>query len=416
MENMKRKDPTKEVGSTIDSGHEARKEILDSGRSGRRNVAVNEIRRRDLMVAAVASAAAAGSAEAQAPRERATVARSEAGPMDDILLKDYRPESSLVVPETHVPKAKFPAIDVHSHTYARTPDEVAEWVRTMDEAGVELTVVLTGATGENFDRLADRFVKPYPTRFQVYCGIERTNIDAPDYPQRAAAELMRCYERGARGVGEVIDKGSGVARGRMLPRDRRLHVDDARLDPFWSQCAELSIPVNLHIADHPSCWKPPDERQERPPIFQRYNQYGRDVPLYEELLEKRDRLLAKHPKTIFIACHLSNQGNDLASLSKVLDRFPNLYLDLSARAYEVGRQPRTAAKFLARYKDRVLFGTDQSLRKEMYEAWWRLYETGDEFMPGPSWWRHYGLELPDSVLQPFYRDNAKRLMNWEKLA
>jgi predicted TIM-barrel fold metal-dependent hydrolase len=364
------------------------------------------------LIAAAGVAAAARTSQAQTPLQGAS--QPENGPMDKVLLKDYRPETSLVVPQTQVPKAKFPAIDVHSHTYARTPAEVAQWVRTMDQAGVELTVVLTGATGENFDRLADMFLKPHPSRFQLYCGIERTDIDASDYPRRAAAELERCFQRGARGVGEVSDKGSGLTRGEMLPRDRRLHVDDARLDPFWSKCAGLNIPVNLHIADHPSCWQPPDERQERSPGFQRFNQYGKDVPSYEELLAKRDHLLSKHPKTTFIACHLSNQGNDLASLSKVLDRFPNLYVDISARAYEVGRQPRTAAKFLAKYKDRVLFGTDQGLSKGMYEAWWRLFETADEFIPGPSWWRLYGLELPDSVLKPLYRDNAKKLLNWDR--
>jgi predicted TIM-barrel fold metal-dependent hydrolase len=371
---------------------------------------LSEIKRRDLMTA-IAAAGTASRAHAQAPRQ--STALPQAGPMDHVLLKDYRPESSLVVPETRVPKAKFPVIDVHSHVYASTPDEIARWVRMMDEAGVEHTLVLTGQTGENFDRLADIFVKPHPTRFQLYCGIERTNVEAPDYPQRAVAELERCYRKGARGVGEVSDKGSGLTRGPMLPRDKRLHVDDGRLDPFWSKCAALRIPVNLHIADHPSCWRPPDERQERTPGFQRYNQYGKDVPSYEELLQKRDRLLAKHAKTTFIACHLSNQGNDLASLSKVLDRFPNLYIDISARAYELGRQPRTAAKFLTRYKDRVLFGTDQALANTMYEAWWRLFETTDEFMRGPSWWRLYGLELPESVLKAMYRDNARRLLNWE---
>jgi predicted TIM-barrel fold metal-dependent hydrolase len=364
---------------------------------------LSEIKRRDLMVAAMAAAAAQNGAEAQ----------TERSPMDQVLLKDYRPETSLVVPVTRVPKAKFPVIDVHSHVYARTPEEISRWVRMMDESGVERTLVLTGQTGENFDRLTEMFVKPYPNRFQLYCGIQTTNAEAPDYPQRAVAELERCFKKGARGVGEVSDKGSGLTRGQQLPRDRRLHVDDARLDPFWSKCAELKIPINLHIADHPSCWRPPDARQERSPGFQRYNQYGRDVPTYEELLGKRDNLLSKHPKTTFIACHLSNQGNDLASLSKVLERFPNLYLDISARAYEVGRQPRAAAKFLTRYKDRVLFGTDQALANTMYEAWWRLFETADEFMPGPSWWRLYGLELPDSVLKSMYRDNARKLLNWE---
>src|SRR5262249_32441816 len=150
---------------------------------------------------------------------------------------------------------------------------------------------------------------------------------------------------------------------------------DARLGPFWKKCAELKIPVNVHMADHPSAWRPADNYQERSPGYQRYNQYGKDVPSYEEILGIRDRLMDSQPKTTFIACHFSNQGNDLASLSKVLDRFPNLYVDMSARTYEMGRQPRTAAKFLSRYQDRVMFGTDMGRDASMYRTWWRVLET-----------------------------------------
>ena len=41
--------------------------------------------------------------------------RVQPGPMDTVLLKDYAPESSVVVPETKVDKARFAVIDVHAH-------------------------------------------------------------------------------------------------------------------------------------------------------------------------------------------------------------------------------------------------------------------------------------------------------------
>jgi predicted TIM-barrel fold metal-dependent hydrolase len=299
--------------------------------------------------------------------------------------------------------------------YAKTPEEIAEWVRTMDEVGIETTVILTGATGAEFDKLAGLYLKPHPGRFQLYCGIERSGIDKPDYPERAAMELVRCYKQGARGVGELSDKGWGFTRDTTMARDKRLHPDDSRLDLFWSKCAELKLPVNIHVADHPSCWKPLDVYQERTPDYQHFNQYGKDVPSWEELIARRNRTLAKHPKTTFIACHLGNQGHDLASLGSELDRYPNLYVDISARDYEVGRAPRAALKFLTRYKDRVLFGTDMGRRKEMFTAWWRLFESTDEFMPGRIWWRYYGLELPPPVLQSLYRGNAKRILNWSTM-
>jgi uncharacterized protein len=358
--------------------------------------------------------------EAQPAQESKTVMKYgvpvKAGPMDSVLLKDYQPDSSLVVPETQVAKAKVPVIDIHTHDSmndVKTPEDVANWVKTMDEVGIETSVVFIDATGEAFDKKAEMFLK-YPTRFQVWCGLDTKDFDKADYSQRAAAEVERCYRKGARGVGELSDKGWGF-QSEKLPIDKRLHLDDPRLDAVWKKCAELKIPINIHVADHPSCWKPLGPKQERTPDFQAFSLYGKDVPSYEELLGRRDKLLARNPKTTFIFCHFSNQGNDLASLGKTLEKFPNFYVDLSARDYEIGREPRTAAKFLQKYSNRVLFGTDMGRDKAMYQGWWRLLETPDEYIPGRLWWRQYGLELPAPLLDKLYRGNAKKLLNWQKL-
>lgn len=334
------------------------------------------------------------------------------GPMDTVLLKDYQPESSLVVPENHPIRAKFPVIDVHSHMgqcKIKTAEDVAGWVRTMDEENIEKIVVFTGAVGEDFDKAVEVF-SAYPTRFQLWCSFDNKNIDDPDYSKRAVAELVRCYEKGARGLGEISDKGMGLQKD-PLPPEKRLHVDDPRMDPIWDKCAELGIPVNLHIADHPSCWRPLGPNWERSRDFQAFNLYGTDASSYEDLLAQREKMLAKHPKTTFILCHLSNQGNDTASLAKILDKYPNAYLDVSAREYEIGRQPRTMPKFLEKYRDRVIFGTDMGRDKEMYELWWRVLETPDEYMWGRAGWRLYGAELPDDTLKCLYRDTAMKVLN-----
>jgi predicted TIM-barrel fold metal-dependent hydrolase len=342
--------------------------------------------------------------------------RVQPGPMDTVLLKDYAPESSLMVPETRVAKARFPAIDAHAHSgqsQIRSAADVDAWVRSMDEVGVEVTVVFTGATGVEFDRQVDLFSR-HAKRFQLWCSLDTSEVDSPGFSERVVKELERCYRKGARGVGEITDKGSGIQRAN-LPREKRLHFDDARLAPLWEKCAELKLPVNVHIADHPSCWRPLGPQQERTPDFQHFNLFGKDVLSYEELLSTRGRLLARHPRTTFIACHLGNQGNDLKALAGALDRHPNLFVDISARDYEIGRAPRTAARFLSQYKDRVLFGTDMERAPAMYRSWWRLLETGDEYIPGRIWWRYYGLELPAPVLESLYRSNARRVLNWKPL-
>ena len=334
---------------------------------------------------------------------------SRPGPMDNMLLKDWAPRSLVLTSETFVEKARFPVIDCHLHIYGRTPEQVAGWVQTMDEVGIEKSVVLTGSTGEAFDNLIDLYLGSYPDRFILYCGIDLENIYDPDFSYRIVSELERCHSKGALGVGEISDKGFGITRDTSLPRKRRLHPDDARLDAFWKRCGELGLPVNLHIADHPSCWTPLDVFQERTPDYQHFNMYELDALHYDELLQIRDRTLARHPETLFIACHLSNQGHDLAALSQVMDNYPNLYLDTSARDYEMGRTPRSSARFLEKYKDRVVFGTDMGRRKSMFQIHWRLMETDDEYIPGRAGWKLYGLNLPDSVLEAIYRGTALKI-------
>jgi predicted TIM-barrel fold metal-dependent hydrolase len=334
----------------------------------------------------------------------------EAGPMDGVAVKDYAPQPSLVLPETTIERARFPVIDVHAHVLADTPDEVADWVRTMDAVGVETTVILTRAVGADFDRLAELYLRSHPGRFILFCGLDVRDIDAADYPRRAVDELVRCHAIGARGVGELTDKGVGLTRDSGLAPEQRLHPDDPRLATFWDKCGELRMPVNIHVADHPSAWKPLDVYQERTPDFQGFNLHGKNVASWDDLITRRDRMLARHRGTVFIACHLGNQGHDLAALDAALEAHPNLYVDISARDYEIGRTPRSSARFLARRRDRVLFGTDMTREAGMYRAWWRLLESADEYMPGRVLWRYYGLDLPDPVLESLYRGTAVRIL------
>ena len=69
-----------------------------------------------------------------------------------------------------------------------------------------------------------------------------------------------------------------------------------------------------------------------------------------ELLQARNRVIGRHPKTQFIGAHVANNAEDLKRVSQWLDRYPNLYVEPSSRISELGRQPFTSRDFLLKYQ------------------------------------------------------------------
>ena len=329
---------------------------------------------------------------------------------DQVLLKDYRPHSIFKIPETRVEKARFPTIDVHSHNYARTELEVDRWVKTMDEVGLEKTVILSGNTGSKFDETLTKYGK-YPQRFEVWCGIDYAGLDQPGYGPAAVVELERCHKAGAIGVGELSDKGKGL--GGTTNR-LGMHIDDPRMDSILEKCAELHMPVNIHVGEDKWMYEPMDKTNDGLMNAWKWrvpNEPG--VLQHDEVVDTLARAVAKHPHTVFIACHFANCCSDLNRLGAMLDRYPNLNADMGARFGEISPIPRFMARFFERYQDRLLYGTDMDPIPEMYRVTFRLLETQDEhFYPeyfSKYHWPMHAFALPDDVLKKIYRQNALRI-------
>ena len=105
-------------------------------------------------------------------------------------------------------------------------------------------------------------------------------------------------------------------------------------------------------------------------------------------------------------------GNDLGRLGKMLDTMPNVYTEVGAVLYDIGRQPRAAHDFFVKYQDRLLFGKD-SFQPEEYPYYWRVFETKDDYFDYyrdyHAFWKLYGIDLPDDVLKKVYYKNALKL-------
>jgi len=103
---------------------------------------------------------------------------------------------------------------------------------------------------------------------------------------------------------------------------------------------------------------------------------------------------------------------DLGRLGKMLDAMPNVYAELGAVLYDLGRQPRGGHDFLVKYQDRVMFGKD-AFEPSEYPYYWRVLETNDEYFDYyrnyHAFWKLYGLGLPDDVLKKVYYKNALRV-------
>lgn len=363
------------------------------------------------LAAGLPAPAAFGAASDDPKATSASSAKKPASP-ETILLKDYRPKSIYKIPVTEIAKAKFPIIDMHSHPYAKTPREIEDWIANMAQVGVEKTMILTMATGAEFDELYRKYSK-YPERFEIWCGFDFAGYNKPGFGPAALKELERCHQMGARGVGEIHDKGKGLRSGKSNAPG--MHPDDARMDALWEKCGELGMPVSLHVAD--PIW-----------MYQKMDKYNDGLMnAFEWRLDNQpgiidlsgmvdifERTLARHRNTTFVACHFMNLDYDLARLGDVLERNPNLYADISARYAETGPIPRFASQFYAKHADRLVYGTDMGVDKEMYRVTFRILESLDEhFYENEQFGYHWALNgfgLNDEILKQVYHDNAAKLL------
>lgn len=336
---------------------------------------------------------------------------SRLGIFDTLTLKNFNPQSRLEVPAHTVLRGKYPVIDSHSHDYLRGED-IHEWVKMMKACNVRKVIVLSGGTPDGkLAEVIEDYMGKYPEHFQVWARIDERDIDAPDYPKRAARSVERAWEMGARGLGEYKDMGWGFGGDRRSGK-KGLHLDDPRWDLALETAGRLGMPVSIHVGDMEDCYHPLTAESELGISGAPWNVYGREGILPPaEIQATRNRAVAKHPNTIFIACHLGSLSHDLEEMGRLLELYPNLYIDTSARAWDIGRQPFTARRFFIRFQDRILFGTDLGPSEDVYRGLFRLYETEDEFfrVPDAAWWMNYGLNLPDEVLRKIYYLNATKL-------
>jgi len=345
-----------------------------------------------------------------------------------IYLDEFRPTSMLKTPEHQLTRAKFPCVNIHSHPGQLTRAEVNDMVQVMDEANIAVSISLDGGTnGKSFADHYHELMNTSPDRFVVFLWIDYVgnghrddpqtwDVHQPGYGLRMADQLSNAVKQGASGLKVWKDLGlymKGLDGKFIMP-------DDPRFDPIWARAGELKIPIVWHCADPPAFFDPINEKNERWEELYRHPEWsfhGPEFPSHAELMQARNRVIARHPETTFICAHMAELSEDLQQLAADLDRYPNMNVEIAARISELGRQPYSSRKFFLNYADRILFGTDGIPPMTELIPHFRFLETWDEYFPyednpfpPQGLWNIYGIGLPDNVLKKVYHENACRLI------
>ena len=354
-----------------------------------------------------------------------------------LTVEQYQPKSMLHASETKVTRARYPVIDFHTHithapgitgmgklSFAATAEEC---LALMDRKNIRTMVNLTSGYGDNLREVVRKLQSAHPGRFVVFTEPAWSKTGAPDYPKVQADLIEDAHKSGAKGL--KVLKTLGLYLRENLTTGTLVRLDDPRFDPMWETAGSLKMPVAIHTSDPEAFFLPIDrfnERWEELHAHPDWSFHGRDFPSNRDLQEARRNVMRRHPRTQFVCLHVAD-AEDLAYVSECMDSHPNMHVEIGARIGELGRQPRAARKFIEKYQDRVLFGTDavpkgfqtpqQIFNDELYEIYYRFLETEDEYfdyapapVPPQGRWRIYGLGLPDQVLRKVYSGNAARLL------
>lgn len=338
------------------------------------------------------------------------------GSRSRIDFESYNPPSSLVVPEHPLTKAKFPFIDVHNHQFSMPTQDIPALLGEMDALNMKVMVNLSGrgnlSDPSHLANAIQNAKRTTPNRLVVFTNLSFAGLGEPGWTENAVKQLEADVKTGAQGLKIYKSLGFSVKDN----KGNIIRVDDPRLDPVWEKCGRLGIPVLIHTADPKQFWQEADEHNERWLELLTYpnrKRSDKDPAPWEDLIRQQHNIIRKHPQTNFIAAHFGWYANDLDHLGRLLDSFPNMYIEFGAIIAELGRQPRAAKQFFEKYQDRILFGKDSWVPSE-YATYFRVLETTDEYFPYHkkyhAYWRMYGMGLSDAVLKKVYYKNALKLI------
>ncbi len=279
--------------------------------------------------------------------------------------------------------AEMPRVDIHVHVHEKM--DAAKLIRAMNPAGINISVDLSGTRQKVAD--ADDIHKRFKNRILIAPGNYRTKTNV----WWSMKDLDKFKDAGCAGTKIHAHYFRGLPSKTIIKKVRRQ--------------GELDLPViGLHIADPPvpGYWR----------------------PSYWDCMKDAEKLIRACPDTTIIAAHgmwLMNDDKGLDYISNLFDKYPHFNADISA-VFQWWDPPEPTyeklRKFIIRYKDRLIYGTDGNpryTRKVHFENSYKILETRKKNLEGfftcerPICYIQ-GLGLPKEVLNYIYYWNAAKLV------
>ncbi len=268
--------------------------------------------------------------------------------------------------------------------------------------------------------------KAWPDRFTFFGTFSVDSFGTPGFAEKTIDRIDQCMKEGASGI--KIWKNIGMV---LKDNDRYVMVDDPAFDPVFRYLEEMKIPVMGHLGEPRNCWLPLNEMSDTSNFRYykanpQYHMYLHpEAPSYEDQINARDNLLKKYPGLDFIGAHLASLEWSVDEISRRLDLYPNLKIDLSARMTHLQSQSirdyDKVRAFMIKHQDRILYGTDITisssesnpderlrLLSERWKSNW-IYLVTDSVINIknlPAQVR--GLHLPKKVIDKIFNKNADR--------
>jgi len=322
----------------------------------------------------------------------------------------------------------FPKIDAHIHL--ETSDD--SFVSVLKENNLKMiSIAYDASSRENINRqlqLSQALHDNHPSQIAFTTTFSMEGFANNNWQQNTIEQLHKDFQNGAIAVKVWKDIGMTFRNS----DSSFIFMDDKRLDPIWDYIESQDITLVNHTAEPKNCWLPIDKMStlDDSSYYIQNPQYHMflhpDYPSYNQLLDARNRMLNKHPKLRFVACHFASLEWSVDEQAKFLDKYPNTVMDMASRICHLKYQETEKVRnFFIKYQDRLLYGTDneltdtesdESTAEEMrrliettYFSDWEYFSTSENFTQIEKTKYYKGLKLPVEVLEKIYYKNARRI-------